>query len=178
MLLSTWWTGLRRSRLLPQVSISSCAHRKSRLQHFSCSLLKHVSNTTFCKCSDFLTACWYLISARPSKNISTYQTHSNSCGSFDSFIKLLCILCFLALRFSPFFPFKIYFLNSFLAFLLSTPQNSLSQNNNNKLSDSARWPAHTPEETESHSSTPTDNPPRKASLPPSGTMLSFTREWP
>lgn len=43
--------------------------------------------------------------------------------------------------------------------------NSLSQTNNNKLSGSAGWPAHTPEETESHSSTPTDNPLCTASLP-------------
>lgn len=48
---------------------------------------------------------------------------------------------------------------------LSSAHNSLSQNNNNKLSDSARWPALTPEETESHSSTPTDNPLCEASLP-------------
>lgn len=63
----------------------------------------------------------------------------------------------------PFFflPFPLYI---FLDFL---PQNSvsLSQNNNNKLSDAARWPAHTPEGTESHSSTATDNPLCKAGLP-------------
>lgn len=52
---------------------------------------------------------------------------------------------------------------------------SFSQNNNNKLSDAARWPAHTPEETESHSSTPTDNPPRKASFPFWNNALIYTR---
>lgn len=48
---------------------------------------------------------------------------------------------------------------------------SFAQNNNNELSDAARWPAQTPEGTESHSSTPTDNP-------PAWSQPSHFHQWP
>lgn len=67
---------------------------------------------------------------------------------------------FLPVFVSSSLPLYILFVSFLPSFLHLFPQNSVSfcQNNNNKLSDAARWHAHTPEGTESHSSTQTDNP--------------------
>lgn len=124
-----------------------------------------MSDKRFCRCSDFQSVCCSSSLSFPPMQSDFYAVFKHTAHSFATFF------CFL-------FPPYVLF-NSFLPLLPPPPllqcSVSFSQNNNNKLSDAARWPAHTPEETESHSSTPTDNPPRKASFPFWNNALIYTR---
>lgn len=145
------------TELFPQVSHPSFAFGKSTSKHF------FLLPITTCVQRQFLQMQWFsillllLIFVLPSKSLKI-------CLDFHTVFKRI----FYFPSLSGFSLCLSHFISSsFASSLHFSPQNSVSfsQNNNNKLSDAARWPAHTPEGTESHSSPPTDNPLCKASLP-------------
>lgn len=170
VLLSMWLTELRRSLLFPQVSISSFAFRKSRLQHFSLAPpLKHVSNGSFCTCCDFLSVCWYLIFTRPSKKHSVVQINKAFFLHFST-----AFYVFLHF-FSSVFNFLASFLPSFAFFPLRTPSpKTIITSLVIQLADRLiRQKKLNP--TAQHRQIILF---AKPAFPPSGTMLSFTPEWP